>query len=77
MKHTVRPSAGDVVLFYQAGGGLWSVAHLEMGQNSHQGTRGPQVWSVFPFSRVPFWVPIFDPHPFGDDKGGLPSIPAP
>ena len=32
-----------------------------MGQNEI--TRGWQVLVVVPFTRVPFWVPIFDPHP--------------
>ena len=26
-------------------------------------------WSLVPFSRVPFWVPIFDPQP-GVENGG-------
>ena len=27
-------------------------------------TRGPQVWSMFPLTRLPFGVPIFDPQPY-------------
>ena len=35
--------------------------YMGMGQNYT--TREPQVLVLVSFSRVPFWVPIFDPHP--------------
>ena len=34
-----------------------------MGMGQHYTTRGPQVLVLVSFSRVPFWVPILDPHP--------------
>ena len=46
--------------------GLPSEPYLGMGQN--QTTRGP-FWSMFPFTRISFWVHIFDPQP---SFGGVP-----
>ena len=34
------------------------------GYGSNDTTRGPQVFVLVSFSRVPFWVPIVDPHSF-------------
>ena len=34
-----------------------------MGMGENYTTRGPQVLVLVTFSRVPFWVPFFDPHP--------------
>ena len=39
---------------------IYRVSLMGMGENEI--TRGPQVF-VFPLARVPFWVPMFDPHP--------------
>ena len=38
--------------------------------------KGPGIrrgWSLVPFTRDPFWVPIFDPHP----NGGVLNFPLP
>ena len=43
------------------GSGVLNHHNVGMGQNYT--TRGPQVLVLVSFSRVPFWVPIFDPHP--------------
>ena len=43
--------------------------HLGMGQNL--ATRGPQGLVVGSIFQVPFWVPIFDPHPLGKRERGL------
>ena len=39
-----------------------------MGIGQNQTTWGPQVWSLFAFTRVSVWVPIFDPHPVVDGE---------
>ena len=42
--------------------------HMGVGQNfSHPGTAGVSL--TFPFTRVPFWVPIFDPQPYEETRG--------
>ena len=35
-----------------------------LGMGQYSTSRGPQVSCFFPFTMVPFWVPIFDPQPF-------------
>ena len=44
------------------------LGHSGVAQNSRAGLT--RFYSLWPFPRVPFWAPVFDPQPFGRQPRG-------